>query len=406
MFVRYSVFIGAISAMLFCSHGLAVVELGDCQKQKKELVNGYLILQSEKGNCVTIKVDAAKQSESIKNMINDLGGETTEPIPVSHLDDETFVFVANMMTYITGKSADNKVKIIKAHLSTVNSDQLLRIIVAANFLDIKPLLDNGLDAFAHQIFVSDLGKLKTENESDYTNYKKNHFDKLPKDLVQLMIAHSLRSIDRVFVNHTKDRRQEAINQLDLATAQIVAYIANHIEIKSAKELPLILSRELEDKKFTDKILFGPLGDVAIWPAYCPLPNNPNYNMYSGGAKPDERYVDNKDETVTDLCTKLSWEKSQTTTRMPWEDAKTHCAGLKKANFADWRLPNTMELQSLVDYTKAVPAINSITFPNTQPSDTWTSAPGYDPEYAWMVHFGSGFVSNRKVVEKKYVRCVR
>ena len=61
---------------------------------------------------------------------------------------------------------------------------------------------------------------------------------------------------------------------------------------------------------------------------------------------------------------------------------------------DWRLPTAKELQSLVDYGRAVvPAIDTTWFPNT-PSRYYWSAQNYAPSAsnAWSVGFYSGYLS--------------
>jgi hypothetical protein len=79
------------------------------------------------------------------------------------------------------------------------------------------------------------------------------------------------------------------------------------------------------------------------------------------------YVDNGDGTVTDTTTNLVWEKQSrdgsihdSSNLYTWDDAfSAHVGALNAASFAghsDWRLPNVNELQSLVDYRSAYPAM--------------------------------------------------
>jgi hypothetical protein len=61
-------------------------------------------------------------------------------------------------------------------------------------------------------------------------------------------------------------------------------------------------------------------------------------------------------------------------------------------FTDWRLPSIRELQNLVHYGAASPAIDPIYFPNTPASPFWSaSSYGDDPAYAWFVDFSGGSV---------------
>ncbi len=71
------------------------------------------------------------------------------------------------------------------------------------------------------------------------------------------------------------------------------------------------------------------------------------------------YVDNGDKTVTDRSTKLMWAQHDSGRTMDWLDALAYAEAAELAGHTDWRLPNTKELQSLVDYDKrSFPAINT------------------------------------------------
>ncbi len=80
---------------------------------------------------------------------------------------------------------------------------------------------------------------------------------------------------------------------------------------------------------------------------------------------DMSYVDNKDDTVTDKSTGLMWTKNDSGQTMNWVDALDYADKAEIAGHSDWRLPNTKELQSLVDYEKKTfPAINTDFFNTT------------------------------------------
>lgn len=73
---------------------------------------------------------------------------------------------------------------------------------------------------------------------------------------------------------------------------------------------------------------------------------------------DMEYVDNGDDTVTDKSAALMWAKNDAG-RMNWVEALEFADKSKIAGYSDWRLPNSKELQSLVDYDKKTfPAINT------------------------------------------------
>ena len=96
---------------------------------------------------------------------------------------------------------------------------------------------------------------------------------------------------------------------------------------------------------------------------------------------------NGDGTVTDTSTGLMWQQ-QTAGAMTWEAAISYCEGLSLGGYDDWRLPNRNELQSLVDYTRYNPAIDTAAFPDTMSSDYWSSTTIRQrvPVHAWCVDF--------------------
>lgn len=72
--------------------------------------------------------------------------------------------------------------------------------------------------------------------------------------------------------------------------------------------------------------------------------NPDYGINS--------LVNNGDGTVTDSATGLIWQQADDGATRDWEDALAYCESLSLTSNDDWRLPNTKELQSIVDYTRA------------------------------------------------------
>ncbi len=64
------------------------------------------------------------------------------------------------------------------------------------------------------------------------------------------------------------------------------------------------------------------------------------------------FVDNKDGTITDRATGLTWTRADSGRPLDWQQALAWAEGLKLAGHDDWRLPNAKELQSIVDYTRA------------------------------------------------------
>jgi arylsulfatase A-like enzyme len=119
--------------------------------------------------------------------------------------------------------------------------------------------------------------------------------------------------------------------------------------------------------------------------------------YVRGAKPTNlhRYLNNLDGTITDTDTGLMWTQVPGTSAT-WDAALSYAENLTLAGYADWRLPNVKELETLTDYTLATatnttgikPCINRTLFPAATATAYWssTSLRG-DTTKAWLVEFG-------------------
>jgi len=70
------------------------------------------------------------------------------------------------------------------------------------------------------------------------------------------------------------------------------------------------------------------------------------------------FVDNGNGTVTDRNTDLVWQQQDDGRTRDWPTALAYCESLKLAGHDDWRLPNVKELQSIVDYRRHDPALDT------------------------------------------------
>lgn len=86
----------------------------------------------------------------------------------------------------------------------------------------------------------------------------------------------------------------------------------------------------------------------------PTQNKTYYVYYCRGntAYGVNDFSDNDDDTVTDNATGLMWTQADSIDGMDWESALSYAEGSTLAGHTDWRLPNTKELQSIVDYTRS------------------------------------------------------
>jgi len=125
-------------------------------------------------------------------------------------------------------------------------------------------------------------------------------------------------------------------------------------------------------------------DCADAPATCPGQDG----SYSTGCSMECRFVENGDDTVTDTCLGLMWQKDTADTGGPltWCEALDHGEGLSFAGKTDWRLPNVRELHSLLDYGRHAPALDPVF--DMAERDYWTSTSqnGFACK-AWSVGFG-------------------
>ena len=99
--------------------------------------------------------------------------------------------------------------------------------------------------------------------------------------------------------------------------------------------------------------------------------------------PSPRFTDNANGTVTDNLTGLIWLKNANAfSTQTWATALTSCntlasgaAGLSDGSTAgQWRLPNVLEIQSLLDFRNASPALpTGHPFTNVQSGSYWSSS---------------------------------
>jgi hypothetical protein len=119
-----------------------------------------------------------------------------------------------------------------------------------------------------------------------------------------------------------------------------------------------------------------------------------------------------DNTVINhSSTGLMWRKTTNNTLRTWEQSLNYCQNLSSGGYEDWRLPNIMELQTIIDYTKAYPAINQDYFSNTPnySARNWTSTThNSDNAYAYLYLWDTGNTSYEVKMNSSLVtaRCVR
>lgn len=216
-------------------------------------------------------------------------------------------------------------------------------------------------------------------------------------------------------------------------ALYISYRAKQILDELQPQAAPSLSPTLSSMPATNQktILYSLIGVVLLGVLGFFLFFNSSQNLIDG------RYLINNDGTVTDIQTKLTWQRCSVGQTWTGET----CAG-KPASFKlddamqlakdGWRLPTVDELDALIFCSSgqrksserpngryvyatsgecqgafARPTINQQTFPNTPAFWFWSSSPGADYSgSAWGVGFGDGIVFDFSKHNNNLVRLVR
>ncbi len=109
-------------------------------------------------------------------------------------------------------------------------------------------------------------------------------------------------------------------------------------------------------------------------------------------------------TVLDTKTGLTWQRTASAATYTWAAAKAFCPTLG----TNWRAPTGRELLTIVDLSKANPAIDTTAFPGATGAFLWTATPqaGSAPSAAWVVDFSYGATSAFATSSTYNVRCVQ
>jgi hypothetical protein len=128
-----------------------------------------------------------------------------------------------------------------------------------------------------------------------------------------------------------------------------------------------------------------------------------------GGQTANNFVDNNDGTITDTDSGLTWQQATAPGTYTWEQALVYCESLALGNHSDWRLPAVKELQSIADYSRTGPAINTTFFSDTQTGSNmyWSSTTrGANSSDTWNVTFDKGTIGYGNKPFPRYVRAVR
>ena len=128
------------------------------------------------------------------------------------------------------------------------------------------------------------------------------------------------------------------------------------------------------------------------------------SLTDNGCDATSRFIDNGDRTISDTCTGLLWLKSFRDFSLgapDWCAAMDICENTLdgEAGFDDWRLPNIRELQSIMDYGRARPALDTQLWYDSPTGFETTcifssTSLDADPASAFIISFEHGAVAWR------------
>jgi len=132
-------------------------------------------------------------------------------------------------------------------------------------------------------------------------------------------------------------------------------------------------------------IVGPTAQLAVrCVRLACAPPSPRYQVESG--------------LVTDMYTGLVWQQAASATSLSWADAMNYCKGLG----GGFRVPSVNELQTIVDYGRPDPAIDTSIFPQFT---GWTSSV-YNTPSSIRVVGSDGSTGYTDAAITMPVRCVR
>jgi hypothetical protein len=119
----------------------------------------------------------------------------------------------------------------------------------------------------------------------------------------------------------------------------------------------------------------------------------------------ERFIDNKDGTILDSVTGLTWQKDTPDLLFTFKQAAEYAKNLDLAG-EGWRIPSKLELLGIADREKLDPCISEV-FGKTFSEWYWTSTSFYGRSLVfWLVLFNYVTTNSGGVAVNGRVRCVR
>ncbi|KAI8925408.1 putative negative regulator sulfur controller-3 [Entophlyctis helioformis] len=149
-------------------------------------MSGLINLTSQDNQSYKVDKKVAERSMLLKNMLEDIGESPEMPIPLPnvagkilakvieycthHKDDPPAPLSDDNDEFESGRRRADDIEEWDAEFIKVDNDELFEIILAANYMDIKPLLDLGCKAVANVIKGKSPEEIRTmfNIENDFT----------------------------------------------------------------------------------------------------------------------------------------------------------------------------------------------------------------------------------------------
>ena len=137
------------------------------------------------------------------------------------------------------------------------------------------------------------------------------------------------------------------------------------------------------------------------------------DLQLGVASPEPRFIDNGDETITDMLTGLMWTKNANLpgTGVTWQTALNYINSMNNGDYSnfwhtDWRLPNINEIQSLITFTYTYDGLPSGHPFHSVQSGYWSSTSSVCGPDAAFVAFRGAILPRFKTYNCYYLWPVR
>jgi hypothetical protein len=120
-----------------------------------------------------------------------------------------------------------------------------------------------------------------------------------------------------------------------------------------------------------------------------------------------QFTDNANGTVTDHLSGLIWQQMPYGDTVTWENALLYADTCTVGGYADWRVPNIREMQSLNDESIGNPSISIAHFPGVGKNKFWSSTTlPNQPSRAWYLDTRFGITTYQQKTVRLKVLAVR